>query len=56
MDDAEKNGAPAGYHFIYVKWITRKGVRVFPPRGQKAWKLKVRDKAAKQQGDTSTAA
>jgi len=38
--------APAGYHFIYVKWITRKGQRVYPPRGLKVWKLKVRDKAA----------
>ena len=29
----------AGYHVIYVKWITRKGVRVYPPRRLKAWKL-----------------
>lgn len=40
-NDVEK--APAGYHFIYVKWITRKGKRVYPPRGLKAWKLMVRD-------------
>ena len=32
---------PAGYHVIYVKWITRKGVRVYPPRGLKAWRLVV---------------
>jgi hypothetical protein len=38
-DKEEK--APAGYHFIYVRWITRKGVRVYPPKGLKAWKLKV---------------
>lgn len=32
---------PAGYHVIYVRWITRKGVRVYPPKGRKAWRLVV---------------
>ncbi len=45
MSEQDKNEkAPAGFHFIFVKWITRKGVLVYPPKGQKAWKLKVPDK------------
>jgi hypothetical protein len=40
MDNLDKD-VPAGYHVIYVKWITRKGVRVYPPRGLKAWRLVV---------------
>lgn len=44
----EQESAPAGYHFIFVKWITRKGKRVYPPRGQKAWRLKVRDGGKKR--------
>jgi hypothetical protein len=43
MDKREEN-VPPGFHVIFVKWITRKGVRVYPPRGQKAWKLVVRDR------------
>jgi len=37
----KRDEVPAGYHVIYVKWITRKGVRVYPPAGRKAWKLVV---------------
>lgn len=40
----QNDEAPAGFHFIYRKWITRKGVRVYPPKGLKAWKLKVPNK------------
>ncbi len=39
---AEK--APAGYHWVYAKWITRKGVRVYPPKGHKAWRFLAKDK------------
>jgi hypothetical protein len=46
MKNPEDN-VPAGYHVIYVRWITRKGVRVYPPNGHKAWRLVVRDKATK---------
>jgi hypothetical protein len=42
MEKREEN-VPAGYHVIYVRWITRKGVRVYPPNGLKAWRLVVRD-------------
>jgi hypothetical protein len=41
---AVEEKVPAGYHVIFVKWITRKGVRVYPPKGRKAWRLVVPDK------------
>jgi hypothetical protein len=41
----KRDDVPAGYHVIYVKWITRKdGTRVYPPNGLKAWRLVVRDR------------
>lgn len=40
MAKGEKD-IPAGYHEIFVKWVTRKGVRVYPPKGLKAWRLVV---------------
>jgi hypothetical protein len=43
--EKREDEVPAGYHVIYVKWITRKGVRVYPPNGRKAWRLVVRDRA-----------
>ena len=37
-----KEEVPAGYTVIYRRWITRKdGTRVYPPKGQKAWRLVV---------------
>ena len=47
MEESDKD-VPAGYHVIYVKWITRKGVRVYPPKGRKAWRLVVPNKASEQ--------
>lgn len=35
---------PAGYHWVYTKWITRKGVRVYPPSGRKVWRFLAKDK------------
>jgi hypothetical protein len=41
MRSSEKE-VPAGYHVIYVKWITRRGgSRAYPPKGLKAWRLVV---------------
>lgn len=39
----EPRPVPEGYTVIYRRWITRKGVRVFPPKGQKAWRLPVKE-------------
>ena len=28
----------------FVKWITRKGERIYPPKGLKAWPLRIHKK------------
>lgn len=40
----EKNNSPApsGYHYIYVRYITRNGVRIYP-RNAKAFRILVKD-------------
>ena len=29
---------------VFVKWITRKGKKIYPPKGLKAWPLRVHKK------------
>jgi hypothetical protein len=35
--------ARPGYRCLYVRWITRKGKKVYPPNGLRAWRIWVRD-------------
>lgn len=34
--------APSGYHYIFVRYITRNGVRIYP-KNAKAFRLLVKD-------------
>jgi hypothetical protein len=44
MDNVEKDHAPvpSGYHYIFVRYITRNGVRIYP-RNAKAFRILVKD-------------
>jgi len=38
-----KDIAPLGYHYIYVKYITKNGIRIYP-KSAKAFRILVKDK------------
>jgi hypothetical protein len=39
---SKKRKAPKGYHYIFVRYVTRNGIRIFPKKA-KAFRILVKD-------------